>query len=53
MNEKCTTNQENCIAERHKEEWLLQQRMSAMLTTLFSAARKELHILFKQCDYSI
>ena len=54
MNEKCTTGrtgQENGIAERHEEQ-LVQQQMSAMLTTIFSA-RKELPILFKQCDYCI
>jgi len=36
------------IAERHEEQ-LVQQQMSAVLTTIFSA-RKELPILFKQCD---
>jgi len=50
MNEKCTTDQDNGMAERHKEQ-PVQQRMYAMLTALFSA-RKELTILFNQYDNS-
>ena len=50
INENCTTDQQNGKVEGHKEQ-LVQQRMSAMLTTLFSA-RIELAILFKQRDYS-
>ena len=42
-----TTDQENGIAERHKET-LVQQRMSAMLTILFSATKEQLSIHFKQ-----
>jgi len=53
MNEKCTTDQDNGMAQRHREQSVgLQQRMYAMLTALFSAG-KELTILFKQCDNSI
>jgi len=51
MNEKCTTDQDNGTAQCHREQ-PVQQRMSAMLMTLFSAG-KELTILFKQCDNSI
>jgi len=50
MNETCTTDQDNGMAERHKEQ-PVQQRMSAMLMILFTA-RKKLTILFKQCDYN-
>jgi len=53
MNEKCrpTTDQDNGMAERRKEQ-PVQQQMSAMSMTLFSA-RKELTILFKQCVYNV
>jgi len=39
MNEKCTTDQDNGMAERHKEQ-PIQQRMSAMLTALFSVGKE-------------
>jgi len=45
VNEKCTTDQDNGMVERHKEQ-PVKQRMSAMLMTLFSAG-KELTVLFK------
>ena len=51
MNEKCTTDRDNGMAQRHREQ-PVQQPMYAMLTALFSAG-KELTILFKQCDNSI
>jgi len=51
MSEKCTTDQDNGMEERRKEQ-LVQQQMCAMLTALFSTG-KELTILFKQCDYNI
>jgi len=38
MNEKRTTDQDNVMAERHKEQ-PVQQRMSAMLMTLFTARK--------------
>ena len=44
-------NAQNGIAECHEEQ-IVHQRMSAMLKTIFSA-RKELTVLFKQCDCSI
>jgi len=52
MNEKCTTDQDNGIAERREQPVGLQQRMSAMLNTLF-LARQDLTILFKQRDCHI
>jgi len=45
------SDQYNGMAERYKEQ-PVQQRMSAMLMTLFTV-RKKLTILFKQCDYNI
>jgi len=51
MNEKCMTDQDNGMAQRHREQ-PVQQRMSAMLTTLFSAG-KELTVLFKQYHNNI
>ena len=39
MNEKCTTDQDNGMAECPKEQ-PVQQRMSAMLMTLFTAKEK-------------
>jgi len=44
MNEKCTTDQDNGMAESHKEQ-PVQQRMSAMLMTLFTARKKANHTL--------
>ena len=44
MNEKCTTDQDNGTAERHREQ-PVQQRMSAMLMTLFTARKEANHIL--------
>ena len=53
MNEKCTNDQDNGMAERHKEQ-PVQHRMSATLMTLFTARKKANHrLLFKQCDYNI
>ena len=44
MNEKCTTDQDNGMAQCHREQ-PVQQRMSAMLTALFTARKKANHTL--------
>ena len=44
MNEKCTTDQDNGMAKHHGEQ-PAQQRMSAMLMTLFTARKKANHTL--------
>jgi len=40
MNEKCTIDQDNSMAQCHREQ-PVQQRMSAMLMTLFTARKKQ------------
>jgi len=48
INEKCTIGQENAVVERHEEQFV-QQQVSAVLTTIFSAGKRTGHTL-KQCD---
>ena len=42
MNEKCTTDRDNGMVQRHREQ-PVQQRISAMLTALFTARKKANH----------